>query len=140
MPSLRLPCDCVHADRRLQVLLHLPRLWRNPDAKTGRLLRVLLLWIGTVPAYPGGVEGLLLFSRLTKNRHAPENRGCFSARLQTDLHLEQLPDAAEEQKHTYHHPELLGLDALEIPGQLPEQDDGRHRSWHRTASIRNGLL
>ena len=57
--TLRPSRDGNHADRRLQVLLRLPRLWRNPGAETRGLLRVLLLRVGSVPANPTGVDGLL---------------------------------------------------------------------------------
>jgi hypothetical protein len=42
-----------HADRRLSVLLCLHGLRYEATAKGGRLLRVLLLWLDTVPAHAG---------------------------------------------------------------------------------------
>lgn len=60
VPSLRSPRDGNHADRRLQILLHLPWLWRNLDPEEGGLLRILLLRVGPVSADPRGVGRLLL--------------------------------------------------------------------------------
>ena len=46
-----------HADRRLPVLLYLQWLWREAATEAGRLLRVLLLRLGAVPADPGAAGG-----------------------------------------------------------------------------------
>jgi pyruvate/2-oxoglutarate dehydrogenase complex dihydrolipoamide dehydrogenase (E3) component len=39
-----------HADRCLPILLRMQRLRREPATKTGRLLRVLFLWVGALSA------------------------------------------------------------------------------------------
>src|SRR5262249_35884684 len=46
-----------HADRCLPVFLYLHRLRRDPAAEAGRLLRVLFLRLGSVPADPGRAVG-----------------------------------------------------------------------------------
>jgi len=47
-----------HADRCLYVFLDLSGLREAPQAQAGRLLRVLQLWLGVVPACAAGA-GLL---------------------------------------------------------------------------------
>src|SRR4029453_3714431 len=39
-----------HADRCLPILLRMQRLRREPATKTGRLLRVIFLWVGALSA------------------------------------------------------------------------------------------
>jgi hypothetical protein len=46
-----------HANRCLPVFLYLHRLRRDTAAEAGRLLRVLFLWLGCVPADPGRAFG-----------------------------------------------------------------------------------
>src|SRR5262249_61845481 len=46
-----------HADRCLPVFLYLHRLRRDPAAEAGRLLRVLFLRLGSLPADPGPAVG-----------------------------------------------------------------------------------
>src|SRR5262245_29144899 len=45
------------ADGCVPVLLQLHRLWRDPAAQARRLLRVLLLWFGAMPANPSTAFG-----------------------------------------------------------------------------------
>jgi hypothetical protein len=54
LPKVWLQIGRDDADRRLPVLLQLQGLRRAPQAKAGRLLRVLLLRVCTVPADPSG--------------------------------------------------------------------------------------
>jgi hypothetical protein len=49
---MRAPGHGADADRRLPIFLSLQGLWRTAQAEGGRLLRVLFLWIGAVPADP----------------------------------------------------------------------------------------
>jgi len=46
-----------HADRCLPVFLYLHRLRCDAAAEAGRLLRVLFLWLGSLPTDPGGAFG-----------------------------------------------------------------------------------
>ena len=57
LSGLRSPADGDDADGRLPVLLRLPRLWGAPAAQARRLLRVLFLRLGAVPADPRGAQG-----------------------------------------------------------------------------------
>jgi len=47
----------IDANRCLPVFLYLHRLRRDVAAEAGRLLRVLFLWLGSVPAYTGRAFG-----------------------------------------------------------------------------------
>ena len=57
LPALRGGETGDDADRRLPVLLYLQWLWREAATEAGRLLRVLLLRLGAVPADPGAAVG-----------------------------------------------------------------------------------
>jgi hypothetical protein len=50
LPEVQLPGDGANADGCVPVLLRLQGLWGKAEAVAGRLLRVLFLRIGAVPA------------------------------------------------------------------------------------------
>ena len=54
LSKVQLSSRRANADRRLPVFLRLQGLRREAKAACGRLLRVLFLWIGAVPADPAG--------------------------------------------------------------------------------------
>jgi hypothetical protein len=60
LPKVQLPGDGANAYGCLPVLLRLQGLWRETEAAAGRLLRVLFLWIGAVPADPGARQRRVL--------------------------------------------------------------------------------
>lgn len=73
LPTLRTRCGRDDADRRLPVLLRVHGMRRAAQAKTGRLLRVLFLWLGSLPAHSGSrgrrirQRGLLCLSCRERN-------------------------------------------------------------------------
>jgi len=57
LPPLRRGEVGTHADRCLPVFLHLHRVWSDAAAEVRRLLRVLFVRLGSVPADPGRAFG-----------------------------------------------------------------------------------
>lgn len=57
LPALRHGEIGTHADRRVPILLHLHWLRGDAAAEGRRLLRILFVWLGSMPADPGRAFG-----------------------------------------------------------------------------------
>src|SRR5262249_55868620 len=75
LPALRPRGRRDHAARRLPVLLRLPRVRRTLEAAAGRLLRLLLLRLGPLPAEASG--RMRLPGRLKRPPKTPISKACF---------------------------------------------------------------
>src|SRR5262249_870732 len=73
LPPLRRGEVGTHADRCLPVFLHLRRVWSDAAAEVRRLLRVLFVRLGSVPADPGRALGtdrrIALLRRMIQSKH-----------------------------------------------------------------------
>jgi hypothetical protein len=75
LPALRSSGNRDHADRRLPVLLRLQGLRRTAETQARRLLRVLLLRLGTVSADTGGEMLRLALAVLNRPSRPLQSRG-----------------------------------------------------------------